>query len=997
MEISSIYFGKKLLEGQCPAWKFVSQSTPQRQRKRPNYLLEGESDVDGGGVKTRRKIVNNEPAQLKTVTGGVNEGVSAATNKSQSLSGDQFSLTSMLDHLKPTVSELCNILKFSEDVKIIVDRFLEYVLENFTVGKEHTSLLQALMISLCWIGSSLAKNKIDRSESFALAKKHFEFSCTEEETESVYNKLKLVKDKYLNHVLPYVESAEVAKPAVKEENAEDSIILPAALHANEDHNVSFCSDSGNPVCAAISQDKTPSVHEIKSEPLQLEQLPDSGIQDEEINVCNLQPSGASQLDQIIPDDEPDFPSSTDPTVAENPSDTLPPSEPLLEPTVEDNVTKFYQELKQRLKADCEKEIDEVVAQIRLKYEAKHQEADAAYNSKKMELVTNIHRVPMNKGLADAFRSKCQDLTPSMHPVSQVTPTTPTTSRPPPPPGFNMSKLLALHSEEDDPDYMVEEDNPMEDVQLDDDPDYIVEEDNSVEDVEMDMSHVKAFVDHGIEEVDEHIDQHNDDLQDDTNVDIDNFDSHSENDDGDFTVLKKVAKRIRKQKRKSPSTDSYNPFYIGQLIEDKEKLHEMVKNYALTSRREVFIAKNEPLRYRVVCMGTNPTLIGVECLQGQSSHTSTGQSKKPKKLCKRKTKPTCPWAIHISRRTILDSWCVKTICHQHQCLQTIEPGLYTMSSIAKEIEPIIESNPEIPLRALQDVIQKKHQVQVSLSKVFRAKMIVTKKLVGDYRDQYGMLTTYCEELLRANPGSTIKIDVEPSSNPSSNTRQFRRVYICYAAMKRGFKICGREILGLDGCFMNGQGQYPGQILSAVGVDGNNCIYPFASALVEAETYESWSWFLDSLQNDLDLTCNSNFTFISDRQNGVIPAMKRVFPNAEHRYCLRHIHENIKKQWCGDVFKNLLWKAASVTTLAYFNNAMQDIRDKDPTLHDWLLQMPPQTWSRSHFTSSAQCDILLNNICEEFNEQLIGATDKPVITCLEYIREYMTRRIVNVKKA
>ncbi|MFS8023620.1 hypothetical protein Hanom_Chr16g01453541 [Helianthus anomalus] len=187
---------------------------------------------------------------------------------------------------------------------------------------------------------------------------------------------------------------------MKEENAEDSIILPAALHANKDHNVSFCSDSGNPVCTTISQDKTPSVH---------------WIQDEEINFGNLQLSGASQLDQIIPDDDPDFPSSTDPTIAENPSNTLPPSEPLLEPTVDDNVTKFYQELKQRLKADCEKEIDEVVAQIRIKYEAKHQEADAAYNSKKMELVTNIHRVPMNKGLADTFRSKCQDLTPSVHP------------------------------------------------------------------------------------------------------------------------------------------------------------------------------------------------------------------------------------------------------------------------------------------------------------------------------------------------------------------------------------------------------------------------------------------------------------------------------------------------------------------------------------------------------------------------------------------------------
>ncbi|XP_076956194.1 uncharacterized protein LOC143631264 [Bidens hawaiensis] len=37
-----------------------------------------------------------------------------------------------------------------------------------------------------------------------------------------------------------------------------------------------------------------------------------------------------------------------------------------------------------------------------------------------------------------------------------------------------------------------------------------------------------------------------------------------------------------------------------------------------------------------------------------------------------------------------------------------------------------------------------------------------------------------------------------------------------------------------------------------------------------------------------------------------------------------------------------------------------------------------------------------MCESFNKQLVGARDKPVITCLEYIREYMTKRIINVKK-
>ncbi|XP_076895274.1 uncharacterized protein LOC143547839 [Bidens hawaiensis] len=37
-----------------------------------------------------------------------------------------------------------------------------------------------------------------------------------------------------------------------------------------------------------------------------------------------------------------------------------------------------------------------------------------------------------------------------------------------------------------------------------------------------------------------------------------------------------------------------------------------------------------------------------------------------------------------------------------------------------------------------------------------------------------------------------------------------------------------------------------------------------------------------------------------------------------------------------------------------------------------------------------------MCESFNKQLVGARDKPVITCLEFIREYMIKRIINVRK-
>ncbi|GJT42127.1 mutator type transposase [Tanacetum coccineum] len=117
-----------------------------------------------------------------------------------------------------------------------------------------------------------------------------------------------------------------------------------------------------------------------------------------------------------------------------------------------------------------------------------------------------------------------------------------------------------------------------------------------------------------------------------------------------------------------------------------------------------------------------------------------------------------------------------------------------------------------------------------------------------------------------------------------------------ALKNGFKAGKRDLLGLDGCFLSGP--YPGQILTAVGVDPNNGIYPLAYAVVEGETKESWLWFLDCLGDDLELFRNSNFTFISDRQKGLIPALQETFPAAEHRYCLKHIYDNMKLQWRGE---------------------------------------------------------------------------------------------------
>lgn len=78
------------------------------------------------------------------------------------------------------------------------------------------------------------------------------------------------------------------------------------------------------------------------------------------------------------------------------------------------------------------------------------------------------------------------------------------------------------------------------------------------------------------------------------------------------------------------------------------------------------------------------------------------------------------------------------------------------------------------------------------------------------------------------------------------------------------------------------------------------------------------------------------------------MEKVFPQAEHRYCLRHIHENMKGTWKGNLFKDMLWECACATTMPQFNRRMKAISSADAKLHEWLLRIPAKTWARSHFT-------------------------------------------------
>ncbi|XP_052626741.1 uncharacterized protein LOC128133382 [Lactuca sativa] len=88
--------------------------------------------------------------------------------------------------------------------------------------------------------------------------------------------------------------------------------------------------------------------------------------------------------------------------------------------------------------------------------------------------------------------------------------------------------------------------------------------------------------------------------------------------------------------------------------------------------------------------------------------------------------------------------------------------------------------------------------------------------------------------------------------------------------------------------------------------------------------------------------------------------------------------MKRKWRGKEFKDCLWNCATCTTIPQFNSAMEELK-----------KLNSEAW-RAH------CDALLNNMCESLNSKIVKGRDKPIISCLEFIREYIMRKIVMVQK-
>ncbi|XP_073138763.1 uncharacterized protein [Henckelia pumila] len=410
----------------------------------------------------------------------------------------------------------------------------------------------------------------------------------------------------------------------------------------------------------------------------------------------------------------------------------------------------------------------------------------------------------------------------------------------------------------------------------------------------------------------------------------------------------------------PKIDSENPqLKLGLIFNSKKEAKFVIESHCFRRGMLVKFVKNDGKRLRAKC-------------------TNNG----------------CGWLIHVSMMTNDSCWQVKTFEEKHDnCVWKVENKCITSTWLGKTFVQKFITNPKLGSLEFKNEIHTSMNAKISKKVAYLAKRKALSLVEGSVEEQFGKIRNYCAELKRIDRDTTVILKcTEDEGRP-----RFQRMYVCFSACKFGFQNACRPVIGIDGCFL--KSKTGGRLLSAVGLDPNNNIFPICYALVEGETKDTWMWFLQLLAGDVNIENDYAWTFMSDKQKGLIPALESLFSNAEHRFCVRHMHSNMKNDGYKSVaVKNALWAAAKATTVNEFRKRMQELKEIDRNAYEWLAKKPESHWSKAFFSIIPNCDILLNIMCECFNSLILDARDKTIIEMFEAIRNLMMRRFqLNREKA
>ncbi|XP_028778511.1 uncharacterized protein LOC114735021 [Neltuma alba] len=312
----------------------------------------------------------------------------------------------------------------------------------------------------------------------------------------------------------------------------------------------------------------------------------------------------------------------------------------------------------------------------------------------------------------------------------------------------------------------------------------------------------------------------------------------------------------------------------------------------------------------------------------------------KRLLKAICEEGCPFTLYASRDGNNVGYKVKTLCNEHRCCRVFKNPRASVKWLAEHFKEKIQERPNYSICEMKNDVERELKVHVSLHKCKRAKRRIIQHMDGSFVDEFSKLEAYCNELKVSNLGSDISMEISNEALEQGR-RVFRRMYLCFNAAKVSWKVGCRPLIGVDGTFL--KGKVRGILLTAVGLDANDSLYPLAFALVDKENGMNWSWFIQWLRISLDLHNGGKVTFMLDIQKGLQHAVTEILPEAKHRLCARHIYANWSTRWRGNEMKKKIFSCAWSTFEEQFKDNLKALGALNKEAAEAMVSYPIPAWA------------------------------------------------------
>eukprot|EP00268_Persea_americana_P037534 TRINITY_DN37191_c0_g3_i1.p1 TRINITY_DN37191_c0_g3~~TRINITY_DN37191_c0_g3_i1.p1 ORF type:complete len:769 (-),score=109.03 TRINITY_DN37191_c0_g3_i1:429-2735(-) len=307
---------------------------------------------------------------------------------------------------------------------------------------------------------------------------------------------------------------------------------------------------------------------------------------------------------------------------------------------------------------------------------------------------------------------------------------------------------------------------------------------------------------------------------------------------------------------------------------------------------------------------------------------------------------CPWRVHASRLPKMQKFTLRKINDEHTCSGDVGKDGHPQATefwIASVVKDKLRDNPQYKPREIANDILRDYGIKLKYQKVWRGREVAMEQLQALRADLYSQLPSLCGRIRETNPGSNVTLATTDES-------RFHRLFISFHASIYGFENGCRPLLFLNGISL--RDKYPGTLLAASSVDGEDGIFPVAFAIVDDETYDNWHWFLTELKSSV--SANRAITFVSDRINGLEEAVPKVFRDSYHGFSLNHLIEDYKRQLTGlysqpvkEAMIEEFKRAAHTCRIPDFNVCIHTMRNVSHDVAAWVLSSKYEQWSNAFF--------------------------------------------------